>query len=64
VEDGRSFDDSDKINTWNVTELLLDELRPFQKYHLSVLAGTSIGDGPLSSKGKLSFNNLTIMKNK
>lgn len=53
VEDGRSVDESDSIKIWNVTDLILDELRPFQKYQISILAGTSIGDGPQSSKGKL-----------
>lgn len=53
VEEGRSFEDSDSIKIWNVTDFVLDELRPFQKYLISILAGTRIGDGPSSPKGTL-----------
>lgn len=52
MEDGRNFDESDSIQIWNITEFLLDELRPFQKYKISVLAGTSVGDGPVSMQSK------------
>lgn len=55
VEDGRNFEESDSIQIWNITEFLLDELRPFQKYKISVLAGTSVGDGPVSMQSKKHF---------
>jgi hypothetical protein len=52
VEEGRNFDEADTIQVWNVTDLAIEELRPFQKYQISVLAGTSIGDGPSSMQGE------------
>ena len=58
MEEGRNFEEADSIKIWNVTHFILDELRPFQNYQIYILAGTSIGDGPVSSKGKFSSNYL------